>query len=292
MKSTWFDVSMRILYTAGIVFVVAVLVTALPYYTLPLTERPHSDMHAPLKPSGIWGHGLGIAGSAMILLLLLYSLRKRGVFGLRVAPLRRWLDVHILFGIMGPLLITLHTAMKFHGIVSISYFSMIAVASSGVFGRYVYMQIPRDSRGNAMSLHNARKRVADIQRAIAEEYELPADAARTVKEFAEMDNPGGGSRIRDFVSTIRQDVTLRMRARRLRRQLKRGDRSLPASLVDEVIALAREASVLQRRIIFLNSMSELFHYWHVFHKPFAYVMLTIMVLHIGVTVAFGYRWIF
>ena len=125
---------------------------------------------------------------------------------MRVGPLRRWLDVHILFGIMGPLLITLHTAMKFHGIVSISYFSMIAVASSGVFGRYVYMQIPRDSRGNAMSLHNARKRVADIQRAIAEEYELPGDAARTVKEFAEMDNPGGGSKIRDFVSTIRVRV--------------------------------------------------------------------------------------
>jgi hypothetical protein len=39
-------------------------------------------------------------------------------------------------------------------------------------------------------------------------------------------------------------------------------------------------------------MSELLHHWHVFHKPFAYVMLFIMVLHVGVTVAFGYTWIF
>jgi hypothetical protein len=292
MKSTLFEVTMRILYAAGIVFVLAVLVTGLPYYTLLLTERPHSGMHEQLKPGGIWGHGLGIVGSAMVLLLLLYSLRKRRGFGLRVGPLRRWLDVHILFGIMGPLLITLHTAMKFHGIVSISYFSMIAVALSGVFGRYVYMQIPRDSRGNEMSLQNAKKRVADIQRAIAEEYELPADAARTVREFAIMEKPGGSSKFLDFVSTIHLDFTLRRRSRRLRQQLKRSDRSLPPNLVDEVTALAREASVLQRRIVFLNSMNELFHYWHVFHKPFAYVMLTIMVLHVGVTVAFGYRWIF
>ena len=67
---------------------------------------------------------------------------------------------------------------------------------------------------------------------------------------------------------------------------------MPREMIDQVLALARESSLLQRRVALLDSMSELLHYWHVFHKPFAYVMLFIMVIHVGVAVAFGYTWIF
>ncbi|MEZ4892884.1 MAG: hypothetical protein R2778_07680 [Saprospiraceae bacterium] len=39
-------------------------------------------------------------------------------------------------------------------------------------------------------------------------------------------------------------------------------------------------------------MQKLFKYWHVAHLPFALVMLVIiMVIHVGVTLALGYRWI-
>lgn len=288
-----FQTFMRALYAAGFIFVAAVLVTGLPYYLLPLSERPHSDMHTQLKPGGIWGHGLGIVGTAMILLLLLYSLRKRGALGLRAGPLRRWLDIHILFGVMGPLLITLHTAMKFHGIVSISFFSMVAVALSGVFGRYVYMQIPRDARGHALDLRKAQARVTEIQGILENEYGIPAESVRASGLFSATDTPAGRSKLRAITSTIGQDFAMRRRARRLRRNLRRlGGKKLPSGLINEVVELARESSLLQRRIVFLDSMNDMFHYWHVFHKPFAYIMLGIMVLHVGVTVAFGYRWIF
>jgi hypothetical protein len=36
----------------------------------------------------------------------------------------------------------------------------------------------------------------------------------------------------------------------------------------------------------------LFHYWHVFHKPFAFIMYIIMLIHIGIALWLGYRWIF
>ena len=36
----------------------------------------------------------------------------------------------------------------------------------------------------------------------------------------------------------------------------------------------------------------MFHYWHVIHKPFAYVMLVVVIIHVGVSIAFGYTWIF
>jgi hypothetical protein len=292
MKLFSFTAFLKTLYAAGFVFILAMLLTGLPYYLLPLSERPHSDMHVQLKPAGVWGHGLGIVGSAMILLLLLYSARKRRRFGLRFGRLSRWLDVHIFFGVMGPLLITLHTAMKFHGIVSISYFSMVAVALSGVFGRYVYMQIPRDARGHALGLEDARDRLSSIQESLVETYGASRQAVQAVQDFASIGTTGGGSKIRDILTSLRQDITLKLRARRLRRRLSRGDHPIPREMIDEVIGLAREAALLQRRVTLLNSMSELLHYWHVFHKPFAYIMLFVMIVHVGVTVAFGYKWIF
>ena len=183
MKLFSFRAFMQTLYATGLLSVLAVLLTGMPYYLLQLSERPHSDMHAQLKPAGGWGHGLGIIGSAMILLLLLYSARKRRRLGLRFGRLSRWLDVHIFLGIMGPLLITLHTAMKFNGIVSISYFSMLAVAISGVFGRYVYMQIPRDARGDALGLEKARERLSVVQKSLVEKYANSPQAVRAIQSM-------------------------------------------------------------------------------------------------------------
>ncbi|MEZ4951385.1 MAG: hypothetical protein R2784_18655 [Saprospiraceae bacterium] len=49
---------------------------------------------------------------------------------------------------------------------------------------------------------------------------------------------------------------------------------------------------LNNKINRLQTMQNLFKYWHVAHLPFAVIMLIIMVIHVGVTLAFGYRWIF
>jgi hypothetical protein len=67
---------------------------------------------------------------------------------------------------------------------------------------------------------------------------------------------------------------------------------MPASATRGIIALVRKDIMLSRKIERLDGMKNLFGYWHVAHLPFALVMLIIMVIHIGVTLLFGYRWIF
>ena len=42
----------------------------------------------------------------------------------------------------------------------------------------------------------------------------------------------------------------------------------------------------------LESIRSVFHWWHVVHKPFAVIMLIIMVVHVIVAVSLGYRWVF
>jgi len=283
-----FRILLIIMYAVGIGFVAIVGISALPYYLQAVADRPHSELHAAMKPGGLWGHGMGIVGSTMMVLMLFYSARKRRLPGFRWGSLSRWLDIHIYFGVMGPLLVTLHTAMKFHGLVSISYFSMLVVAFSGVFGRYIYMQIPRDPRGHARSLEDVQKRVGEINKIVVEEYRAPQHIVDILSAFTAP--PAKGSGIGAVFRSVFGDVTTRIRGRRLRREIKRHG-GIPHGEVGRLVALAREQLVLQRKITFLDSMTATLHYWHVFHRPFAYVMLTIMVIHVGVAVAFGYRWI-
>lgn len=56
--------------------------------------------------------------------------------------------------------------------------------------------------------------------------------------------------------------------------------------------MVNEEITLAGRIERLQTMQKLFKYWHVAHLPFALIMLIIVVLHVGVAIAFGYTWIF
>lgn len=277
-------------YVVAILFIVGAALVGVHYYLTPVDERPHMAQHEALKPGGVWGHGYGIIGSAMILLLFLYSARKKQRVGFRWGRLSRWLDIHIFFGIVGPLLITLHTALKFHGVVSISYFSMVAVMLSGVFGRYIYMQIPRDTRGHVLSLEEIRTRNTAITSEL-ERLGIRVDVLRRIREITGV-SYGPTSGVGAIATALVDDIAIKRRIRRARQYLRRSGQAVDSRVIEEVGRLSREQSLLQRRVAFFNLMKSVFHHWHVIHKPFAYVMVVIMFVHIIVTVLFGYRWIF
>ena len=59
----------------------------------------------------------------------------------------------------------------------------------------------------------------------------------------------------------------------------------------KVLQLVKEELTLNTRIERLQTMHQLFKYWHVAHLPFAVIMLVIVVVHVAITLAFGYTWI-
>ena len=159
----WHRISLYALYTLTVAAVALLIAIGAGYYGLPSTERPYHPLHETLRPSGFIGHGIGIIGSAMMLLLLLYSLRKRVRFMQSWGNIRYWLNYHIWLGVTGPALVLFHTSLKFGGIVSISFWSMTAVVLSGVVGRYIYLQIPRSLSGHELSA----KELAEMDRGLA-----------------------------------------------------------------------------------------------------------------------------
>ena len=89
------------------------------------------------------GHGIGIAGFVLMLLTAtLYPLRK-----LRTdaswGSTASWLKVHMVTGLVGPYMVLLHTAMRFHGLAGLTMLLTVLVVASGLVGRFLYTRVPR-----------------------------------------------------------------------------------------------------------------------------------------------------
>ena len=113
------------LYIISFLLIFYILYIYGSFYLLDFIERPHHEDYKLLKPGGFISHGLGIIGSLMMLLLLLYSIRKRtNAFG-KAGAVSRWLDIHIFFGTVGPLFVILHSTFKLNGIAqAIDYYDL------------------------------------------------------------------------------------------------------------------------------------------------------------------------
>ena len=282
------------LYILVLVFIVlAVFIvinrTGYSYYRLGIEERPFHPADASLKPSGVWGHGYGIIGSFLMLIGVgFYMARKRFRSLGRVGLLKHWLEFHIFLCSLGPVLVLYHTTFKFGGLVALSFWSMVAVFLSGIIGRFIYIQIPRTIEGRELSLNEVRELTSNISDTIRNMVTLDDASYHTIVDStqgrAEMVYKNIFVR---YFSRVRND---RNTLRNVRNVLRRNN--IPKPQRNRVIELVKSEISLNKRIERLVIMQNMFKYWHVAHLPFAIVMLIIMIIHVGVTIAFGYRWIF
>ncbi len=83
----------------------------------------------------------GVAGATMMGLLLLYPVRKAFAQRFRLGGVGGWFHIHIIFGLLGPVLILYHANFGFGGFnANVALVTMLAVALSGIIGQFVYMR--------------------------------------------------------------------------------------------------------------------------------------------------------
>jgi hypothetical protein len=58
--------------------------------------------------------------------------------------------------------------------------------------------------------------------------------------------------------------------------------------LERAISLAREEASLAKRVLFLSRSQQVFHLWHVVHKPFSYSFAVLALIHIVVVMMMGY----
>jgi hypothetical protein len=252
------------------------------YYRAPLAERGYMPAHAYLRPSGAVGLPLGIAGVLAMLCTLPYALRKRWKRLASLGSMKGWLETHIFFGAVGPVLITFHTAFKFNGLIAVAYWLMALVWSSGFVGRYLYVRIPKTIRGTELTRGDVERRLAGLGDRLAA---LPPAVAADLAAFEHALAPAAG-RAPGLLDLFFGELRVRARLAVMRRHL----RALGADLhaIDDAVALASERAALARRLAHLERARRLFELWHVFHRPLVFGLFAIVAVHIGVALFFGY----
>ncbi|HOY12687.1 MAG TPA: hypothetical protein PLY70_06080 [Saprospiraceae bacterium] len=271
---------------ASIVIAVTIYLsyTGYTYYDLPIEERFYHPQHHWFKPSGLYGQGLGVIGTALILFgVSIYIARKRYNFLGKLVRLKYLLEFHIFLCTLGPIMVLFHTAFKFGGIVSVAFWSMVAVVLSGVIGRFIYIQIPRTVEGRELSLAE----VKNLQNDMAEEIQQNPHANEELLQIIKDNNVKTGSSRNSFINNyIQNRNTLRKVKLCLNKHEVVGEKA------DEILSAVRNEINISNKISRLLKMQQLFKYWHVAHLPFALIMLIVVIIHIAITVSFGYKWIF
>jgi len=213
----------------------------------------------------------GYGGLGLMILTNLYIFRKRIHALTKLGFLKNWLDFHIFCGMMGPTLILFHCDFKVHGLVAISFWSMVVSVSSGIIGRYFYIQISK-LRGDFVREAEAFnvKIKAYITKVKAEISDTDLVRYRTqALVFAGADavpsNP-----LSALVFSMITDVKMAVRPV-----------PAPPPLGEVGQYLFKGYALNMRKANTVDSFNRLMGYWHTFHMPFAIFMYIAAVLHVA-----------
>lgn len=291
----------RVLLFAGYLLMITLIAGLFSYgfhyYTANSLERPFLEQHKLLKPSGKIGVKLGFLGFAMFAVIFLYPLRKRWGWLGRIGTTKNWLDFHVLLGVSAPFVIALHSSFKFAGIAGMAFWIMLAVSLSGVVGRYLYSQIPRRLNAAEISCKELQDIRLELSQRLASQNALRQTDLQAALHLPSQESADRYPAIVALAYMFILDVLRPFRIAALRRRvIPFGEKVatfgglLPTRHrnLEQAIALAQEEASLAKRILFLARSQQIFHLWHVVHKPFSYSFALLALLHVGVVLMMGF----
>ncbi len=290
-------VRVAIAAAAAFLLVAAIAIYGADYYLLPLEERPYSDKYELLKPGGTIGLKLGILGTVLFFIIFLYALRKIIPWLGRFGTAKHWMDFHVIAGVTAPVVIAFHASFKFGGLAGVAFWIMLAVALSGVIGRYLYSQIPRSLSAAEMSLTELHVSEQELSDALLGQSVYSAEQLSRVMRVPSSESIRRVGALRAVGEMIVLDIGLPLRVAGLRRassgfgtQIRSlgGMFSSGNPEVEFVVRLVKQKASLSKRVVFLDQTQRVFHLWHVIHRPFSYAFAVLAIIHIVVVMGLGF----
>ncbi len=243
-----------------------------------------------ISPQYGFGYALGIIGGSMMLLLLLYPLRKRVRWLKFMGSVPLWFKAHMILGVLGPLLILFHANFSTGATNSnVALVCMLVVSGSGLFGRYFYTQIHHGLYGNRATLNELRAAAQRLQGQSTAVQFLPHLGERLERIegrlMAMSAWPGLNllspmllgayvlyarlhlrRKIRlELVAASRRSMTLAQHQKRLQ--------AVACEYVDRRLSAAR-------RVGTFKAYERLFSLWHVLHLPLFFMLLIAGIVHV------------
>lgn len=232
------------------------------------------------------GYALGIIGGSMMLLLLIYPLRKRNPSLSFLGGIKPWFKIHMMLGVLGPSAVLYHCNFSLGALNSnVALLSMLIVASSGLMGRYFYAKIHHGLYGKYATLQDLQQAANWDQGALAQQLPFLPQLSEQLKNYelhAMTASQGPLSVIKlpwlnlsslfTYLKTwhfckqgLNQSIDNPQQRRQTQRQVKRHLKHY----FETVIKVAE-----------LDFYRRLFALWHVLHLPLFAMMLLTSIVHI------------
>jgi hypothetical protein len=235
-------------------------------------------------PERGWGYAFGIIGGSLMLLLLLYPVRKKIKLMRNWFNIRHWFRLHMVFGIIGPILILFHSNFHLGSLnSSIALFCMLLVAGSGLVGRYVYQQIHRGLYGELIQFDELKEDYTKSrEHFLGSELVHPATAAKLEKVESLLTN-----RQITLMQSWLANYTVSGLRRKIKKQIKKNikTKKFTKQQANELklayVNWNQGINNLLRMSKFAFN-SNLFSLWHVLHLPFFFMMIIAAIIHIVV----------
>ena len=243
-----------------------------------------------LTPESGAGYWLGIIGGTLMLVLLLYPLRKKVRFLNIFGKIKYWFKLHMLFGVLGPVAILFHANFSLGSTNSnVAFFSMVIVASSGLVGRYFYAKIHHGLYGRKANLKELRESLKESKSKLGNHFTLTKEIVSKIKASERL-----LLRNRSIIVATLLWPLVFIRTQLTKRSLRKilNKTFLNASAErgwDKKMArsLSREAnSEIQPYIDGLYKMygfrifENLFSLWHLFHLPLFFALVITGIVHV------------
>lgn len=248
-----------------------------------------------------FGYNLGLAGGLMMLVLLLYPLRKRVRIFQKIGVLPSWFKWHMVLGILGPLTIIFHST--YHVYIpylhptgspnaAVAMLCMLLVSGSGTFGRLFYTKIHHGLYGRQATLKELQSEM-ELTGDVKSMFSFAPGVERAMEEFRVSSEQYSKESGYNFIRFIR----VGLRAFSL-------SRSLPKELYQAMLAQAEQhnfkdaqraemehlyANYQEKIRAYINAVRDaaqfhtyerLFSWWHVFHIPLVYMMVFSAIYHV------------
>jgi hypothetical protein len=167
---------------------------------------------------------------------------------------------------------------------------MVAVVLSGVIGRFIYIQIPRSIEGNELEIDDINTMSANLTDKLKSEFGINGKFSERLERISFAHEYKAATLGKSIVLVVKDYFQSFLLLRKIYKEINEMD--IAKRKAARVKSLVKSKIVLSRRIGMLRTMQKFFNYWHIVHLPFAIVMFVIMIIHVIVTLIFGYKWIF
>jgi hypothetical protein len=244
-----------------------------------------------LTPKSGVGYWLGVAGSILMLLLLLYPLRKR-MRSLRViGTVPFWFRAHMILGVCGCVLVLWHANFHLGSINSnVALAAMLVVAASGIVGRYLYRKIHHGLYGRKAVVQEILADAEALKGFIRARLPVADRALSQLNTFAQLGAaaPEGilaglvfwpmlswrGTLVRmRLIADARQAIAIEGRRHGQSRRLMRRRLAAVTELVKLHVVAVKKAATF-------GFYERLFSLWHFLHVPLFVLLVVATITHV------------